>query len=120
MINKETLEVMECYVSSAVAGRLNDFDSSVITKCCKRKKPSYKGAYWCYKENCDTFVPKIIYRQLKVIRIDDETNDIKEYKTINEASKELNIQADNIIKCCKGERNRAGRYRWSFMKGNDE
>lgn len=119
MLDKETLEVIECYVSSAVAGRMNGFDSSAITKCCKRTKTSYKGCYWCYYDECDTFVPKIIYRQLPVIRINDETNEIKEYKTVNEASKELDILADNIIKCCKGDRNRAGKYRWSFKKGND-
>jgi hypothetical protein len=120
MIDKLTLDVIECYVSSAVAGRMNNFDSSTIIKCCKRKKTSYKGAYWCYYEDCDTFVPKVIYRQEKVIRINDETNEIKRYNTINEASKELDISADNIIKCCRGERNRTGGYRWSFEKGNDD
>lgn len=118
-IDKETLEVIECYDSVSIASRRNNVDSSSLTKVCRKKTPSCGGYYWCYEEDVYDFKPKIIYRQVPVIRINDETNDIKKYKTINEASEELNIHADNIIKCCKGERIRTGGYRWSFMKGDE-
>ena len=57
---------------------------------------------------------------MKVKQIDKDTlKVIKTFDTINEASKELRIDSDNIVSVCKGNRPLTAGYMWSFVKGDD-
>lgn len=50
-----------------------------------------------------------------VYQIDKKTGTlIKEWNSINEASKTLNISSSNISMCCKGKRKTAGGFIWSY------
>ena len=41
---------------------------------------------------------------------------IREWYSINEASRKLKIQHSNIISCCKGKRKTAGNYIWKYKE----
>lgn len=49
--------------------------------------------------------------------IDIKTNKIlKTFNSVTEASKEMHISYGNISKVCKGQREEAGGYKWSYVK----
>ena len=52
--------------------------------------------------------------KIPVIQYDLEHNIIKEYESILCASIETNVAKQNICKCCKGERQRAGGFIWEY------
>ena len=58
------------------------------------------------------------YNAKAVIQYDMQDNFIKEYSSISQASKETNSNAINILKCCKGQRNKCNNYKWKYKKGN--
>lgn len=52
----------------------------------------------------------------QVIQFDLQGNIIKEWASLKDAEIELNIAHQNIRKCCVGERNSAGGYRWRYKE----
>lgn len=51
-----------------------------------------------------------------IIQYDLNMNFIKEWVGAVDASKMLNIQTSSITKCCKGERNKAGGFKWKYKQ----
>lgn len=51
-------------------------------------------------------------RARKVNQYDLQGNFIREWETISQAAKELNISKGNISSCCRGECNKAGGFIW--------
>lgn len=52
---------------------------------------------------------------ISVIQIDKNTNNvIKEFYSIIDAQREININATHIIDVCKGRRKTAGGYKWKY------
>lgn len=39
---------------------------------------------------------------------------IREWESITQVEKELNIKSSNIVNCCKGKRNKCGGYKWFY------
>ena len=58
--------------------------------------------------------------QKRVFQYDLQGNFIKEWDSISEAGKELNIQRTKISSCIRGERQKAGNYIWSYEKKEKE
>jgi hypothetical protein len=56
------------------------------------------------------------YNYTNIIQLSKEGHLIKEFKSITQAGRELNIPYQNIQKCCKGERKTAGGFRWKFTE----
>lgn len=54
----------------------------------------------------------------KIIQYDLQGNFIKEWNSISEASKTLNINLGNIAECCKKHRKTAGGYIWKYKEVN--
>ena len=52
----------------------------------------------------------------KVVRISENTNEIKIYDTVTEAAKSNNAQRSHIALVCRGERKHAGGYRWMYFE----
>jgi len=50
----------------------------------------------------------------------DEDTPIKTFKSIRQAALELNIDAGDIAKCCKGNRLSCGLYKWQFAKDGEK
>lgn len=51
-----------------------------------------------------------------IIQLDLENNLIKEWDSMRNASRNLNINISNISRCCKGEFKTAGGYIWKYKK----
>jgi len=104
----------------------NGFEGKVHSKETKLKLKKISDTYFSVKNNRDELSSKIklafeknpYLNSKKVYQYDLDNNFIKE-TTINQANKELNIPKSNITECCKGRRNRAGKYIWKYNK-NDE
>jgi group I intron endonuclease len=53
-------------------------------------------------------------KKLKIIQEDLDSNFVKEWDSATTASVELNLIRNNIIKCCKGQRNKVGGFKWRY------
>lgn len=53
-------------------------------------------------------------KRKKVIQYTLDGKFIKEYCSANEASRQTGILCTNICRCCRGERNKAGGYKWNY------
>lgn len=85
-----------------------------------KKNNNVNNLEWCtysyntihsYKTNIRKKATKIIYQY------DLDNNFIKEWNSIDEASKYLKINRGNIGSCCNKRRNTAGKYKWKFKEG---
>lgn len=63
----------------------------------------------------DKYKDKIL-KYKKVEQLDKYGNVIKEWNSIIEASRKLNIDQSSISKCCRGKRKTAGGYNWKYKK----
>lgn len=77
---------------------------------------------WCthkYNSNYGTRTERIIPQTIDKTRTpvdqyDDDWNLIKEWYSMNEAARTLNIVQQNITRCCQGKRYHVGGYRWKY------
>lgn len=53
-------------------------------------------------------------RENKINQYDLNGNFIKTWLNCKDIEKELNLDHSNIIKCCKGKRNKCGNYYWEY------
>ena len=63
----------------------------------------------------DKYKDKIL-KYKKVEQLDKNGNVIKEWNSIIEASRKLNIDQSSISKCCREKRKTAGGYNWKYKK----
>ena len=77
---------------------------------------------WCthkynssYGTRTSRIIPKTIEKtRTPVDQYDLDGNLIKEWYSMNEASRTLNLIQQNISKCCHGKRNTVGGFKWKF------
>lgn len=106
--------------SASNAGKILNISQSDITQCCKQNKKSCGGFKWEYLNK--DFINRT-YKTKKehhnknkktVIQMDLNNNYIKEWSSIAEAKKELNILSSHISSCCNGKRNIANGFKWKY------
>jgi hypothetical protein len=54
------------------------------------------------------------YGKNKIIQKDLDGNFIKEWDSMHDIKKELNLPPSNICRCCQGSRNKVGGYKWEY------
>lgn len=59
---------------------------------------------------------KIPPNMRKVQQMNDKGETQATFISIQEAERKTNIKASNISKCCRGLRNKAGGYKWQYIK----
>lgn len=99
--------------ASAETGVLN----SDISACC-HKRVGYAGLHpetgeelvWCLENEKDTYVPRVNRARKSVTCLET----MKEFRSGNAASKEMNIRAELILANCRGDLLSAGGYHFSF------
>lgn len=76
---------------------------------------------WCDRSyNMKHAYRNNLLKTRKVIQLDKNGNRLKVWDSIVEASKSTRTYRSNIAKCCKGERNTAGGYKWNYyVNGGD-
>ena len=63
-------------------------------------------------------IPRYVNTTLvPVFCFDLENNFIKEYKSIKDASIELNVSSGAITTCCQGKRERVNQYKFKYKNG---
>lgn len=95
--------------------------SGDIIYCCKGKSKTAKGYIWIYKKDysADFLIERISNAKNKrqvspVLVFSKEDVFIKEYKSIAEASKELECDLSSIVKCCKGKLKTHKGYKFTY------
>ena len=94
-----------------------------ISACCNKKRIIAGGYKWMFIEdyelninNLDNYFNLLKYKNNKCVKsvVQLSLNDefIKEWNSINEAQRELNIR--NITSCCKGKYKSAGKFKWMY------
>lgn len=70
---------------------------------------------WCTpKENVQHAIKNKLRKTKAIIQCDKNGNYIREWESIIEASKTLNIPAPNIVNCCKGKCKIIGGFKWKY------
>jgi hypothetical protein len=91
-----------------------------ISNCClKKENKSIKGFQWRFFNNdfdIDINPLKIKTTAKKIVQYDLQMNFIKEWNSITEASKELNICHTTISKNALGKYSHAGGYIWKYLE----
>lgn len=95
------------------AQEIKGFSRNCIYQCCIHKNKQHKGYIWVTKEeatqenfNINNLIPKQYMSANKPIyQYDMDGNIIKEWNNVSEASRELKLSRQRIIKCCKEEIN---------------
>lgn len=108
------------YSSTMEAQRQSSYSQGTISSCCRGERNSAYGYIWSYKELTKEEIKKIAYKAnigRTILQFDLNDNFIKEYTSINEIKKELNIKYNEYISsCCKGKRNKAYGFKWKYKE----
>lgn len=89
--------------------------SSEIIECCRRKKHTAFGYVWRFDGDTDTSFT-IGTRARRVIQCNINGNPIREFTSLEAASKECNVQKSHICSCCRGSRATSGGYKWKYKE----
>ena len=91
-----------------ISGIKTDNSISNLEWCTQKENIQHGWKIGLYGENAHI-------KRKKVIQYTLNCKFIKEYCSVNEASRQTGISCANICKCCKGKRNKAGEYKWSYI-----
>jgi hypothetical protein len=97
----------------------NVFKNQGISKAARGEHLQSSNYIWCYKKD---YTPDLILNRINkiknntihIIQFDLNLNFIKEYQSIQKASKYLNKKPSAICECCKGKRKTAYGYIWKY------
>jgi group I intron endonuclease len=102
------------YSSLSEAARENSLNSSNISAVCLNKFKTCGGFIWKYKNDGKQIIPEIKGRHKNILQYDKNDLFIKKWFSIISASRELNINSTQILKCCQKKGKTAGGYKWSY------
>lgn len=116
-------EFLNEYPSVIEAERQTKVSDSQISKCCRmtHKYKSAGGYLWCFKGD-EHKIKEIVQRNKNkgrkkaVLQYTLDNKFVAEYESVICAEKMTNIKHINIIKCCKGERKKAGGFIWKYKE----
>ena len=77
-----------------------------LNLCCYNSKQIMK----------ENILNTIDYKKRKIIQLSLDNIFIKEWESITQANSKTGILNQNIIKCCKGKRNHAGKFKWMYKE----
>jgi hypothetical protein len=112
-----------CQVHRLVAEAFTENPNNLPEVNHKKEDPTRNYAIdleWCnHKYNCN-YGNRNNKIGKPILQYDTQGNFIKEWNTIKEASRKLNIEETNISRCCKKEKYRktAGGYIWRYKDAN--
>lgn len=80
------------------------------------------GGYLWSRKKVDIYVPRESKRDIPVIQLDDNGNEIKEWASASSAGLALSgfrVNQKSIILVCEGERKTALNFKWKFKNESD-
>jgi len=93
-----------------------NIDTTEISRCCKSKNSRVDEFMFIYKKDWDKGIRKVEYisQEKQIVQLDKKGNFIKEFKSISEASRELNILVSGICVCLKNKKFSSGGFMWEY------
>ena len=105
------------FISQSEADRITGINSKQINKCLRLKGFDQAGGYlWFYKHQIPSTINKYDGRTFsrKILAFDLNGNFIKEYNSIREGSKNLNLDETCMCKNLKGIIRKTGNYKFIY------
>ena len=84
-----------------------------ISNACLGKNKLFGNYYWSYKY-IESFVPETDFRKKIVLQYDMEDNYLNTFESVAMASKLTGLSKTCISRCCRGERQYSGGYKWKY------
>jgi hypothetical protein len=115
--------VIALFGSQIEASKKLNINISTIRNCCNEKNKAktaggfifkYYNESGIYDIKYNTTLPSNMNGQKGVVQYDKDMNKIKEFKSIKEASNELNLSYFSIGKCCNGKQKLCGDFIFKF------
>ena len=114
---------IKCWNSISEVGNNLNVPHNHISSCCKGKRKTVGGYIWMYKEdyynNINNLKPlnkKVDTTAKSIIQLDMNYSYIKEWNSLYDANKNINISISNISLCCSGKRKSAGGFKWMYKE----
>lgn len=110
-------EFVREWPSVAEIGRQLGYLAGNVTRCCRRvgNHRSYKGYIWSYTKE-DRVEPTERKRWGKLLQYTLDGELVREWRYVTDVYHELGWGAQNISKCCRGERKSAYGYVWRYAE----
>lgn len=123
-INRDTGKLIKIYSSVRQAGKYSNIRENSISSCCKNKRKSAGGFYWCYKYDFNDYKFEKYKKNINIppsakaiSQLNKDTLEVlMEFRSIKKASETLNIDRTQIYKCLNGRGKTAGGYKWIYVK----
>lgn len=118
-LNKNEIKRYDC-ISDAVRESNGLFIIGKISECCNLKRNKHAGFIWRWDNGID-FIERDLSnkKRIPVIQYDLSKNEIGRYISATEAEKNTGVSYITILKCCRGESKRAGKFTWEFETNSD-
>lgn len=84
-----------------------------LSRACLSVNKAFGGYYWSYEYE-EPFNPKLDNRKKSIIQYDMNDIELNIFNSVAEASKITSCNKSSIAKVCRGERNHAGGFKWSY------
>lgn len=129
-LNPQSIKILQ-YTSKAVfvkewdaiadAARAYNCSDTTIIDCCKGKVKTVKGFIWRYKDDPQKLPVKEVEvgKQKIILQYDLDGNFIKEWDSMADIRRELNLHVGHIPDVCKGRRSQAFGFVWKYKYPND-
>lgn len=110
-LEREYLQSFESLEEAA--GEVGGKRTSVSNACLDYNR-TYRGFYWSYKKS-DSYQGRYDGRKKKVIQYSLPGNAIAVFDSVASASLATGISKTCISRCCRGEREKSGGFRWQYQ-----
>ena len=101
------------YNSLEEAGKVVNTTKKHISRACLSVNKMFNGYYWSYSFQ-EPFKPDSDFRKKVIFQYNLDGEELNNFSSVSEASKSTGINKSSIAKVCRGERNHAGGFMWSY------
>ena len=113
--DRETGKLIEKFNSLTRAANAVNASKGAIGSACTGVNRTCKGYYWSYILREPFSLPND-KRKKKVIQLSLSGLALAVFDSVSEASKKAGLSKTCIARCCRGEREHSGGYKWQYLR----